>query len=223
MTHLQFLDSEVPLPLMNLPVRTVFVKIGEEGILISPGSRLSYDQYKILPAVTDIVAPNSFHCGGVSKALQFFPKARVWGVPQIEKLKPEIRWTHTLEKNNWLFQQQLPLLTMQGMPSVQETVFFEPASKTLIVGDLCFNLMSASGLGAWIILSLFGTYRKFAVSRFLLKFVKDKEAFSESLADLIKFDFESVVMTHGQPVTGNGRMLLLKAMQERGFAPKVAG
>lgn len=215
MNKLIFLESIKKMPLMALPVRSTYVSVKEGGILISPGSMLQLDQLKNLPLVTDIVAPNLFHCAGMMKASSFFSIAKKWGAPNSKMSKPDVEWTDELIKEKWPYTSELPMIHLQGMPSVNEVVFFHKESKSLIVTDLCFNMLDAKGIGSWLILNLFGTYKKFAISKLLLKQVKDKQAFENSLAEVFSYDFDNIILSHGYNIMGEAKSKLKKAFIER--------
>lgn len=217
---LTFIETEVKMPLMSLPVRTPLVKTAAGVIMISPGSRITPEIYSQHSGVTDIVGPNLFHCAGVPAAAVAYPKAKKWGVQGARLAKHEISWDEELTPVNWPYQQELAVVCTSGMPKVNEAVFIHHETKSLIVSDLCFNMTDRGGFGAWIILSLFGTYQKFAVSKFLLKFIKDKPAFEKSLAEIYSFNFENIIVSHGQNIQGNAKNVLLKALAERGLHPQ---
>ena len=217
MQNLKFLDTQIQLPLLMLPVRSVVVPTKGGHVLISPGSQLAPEQLQSAGEVSDIVAPNLWHGGGVLKALKVFPNAKVWGPPGISKLKPDVSWTHELSSSNWLLSEEISLIPVQGMPQVSEFVFIHKASRTLIVTDLAFHLKNPKGLGAWLILNLFGTYDKFAVSRFFMQGVKDKLAFTQSIQQILSYDFDRIIVSHGEVVEKNGKELLRSAMRERGI------
>ncbi len=204
--------------MLKLPVRSTLVRIGNSSILISPGSALSLDQLKALGNVTDIVAPSFLHTGGVPKAQEVFPGAKIWGPPGAKSIKPKISWTSELSEHSWPFQKELPMIFLEGAPELSEVVFFHQESKSLIVTDLVFNVTDAKGFGAWIIYNMFGTYRRFAVSKLLLKkYMKDLNAFRASIKKVLSFDFENIVMGHGNSVFGGAKGLLIKALEERGL------
>lgn len=217
MNQLVFLESIKQMPMMQLPVRSVYVPLPNKGVLISPGSCLEMDQLRTLPNVTDVVAPNLFHCTGIPQASRLFPDARRWGAPGVKKEKPKILWTDELELNHWSYQKELPMVILQGMPKVNEVIFLHPESKSLIVTDLCFNMKNVRGIGAWIILHLFGTYQKLAVSKFFMRFVDDRVAFEQSLKEVMALDFDNVIMSHGENIIGDGKVKLLFALRERGL------
>lgn len=202
MSELRFLETEIQMPLMRLPVRTVVASFEQTTLIISPGSKLSKDQLKSAGHVTDIVAPSLFHAGGLENAVKVHPQARVWVSPF---------------RDPWPFKEHLPMALLAGMPKVNEVVFFHPKSKSLIVSDLCFNLVDAKGFGAWTILHLFGTYKKLGVSRFFTKFIQDKKAFEKSITEIFRYDFENIILSHGQNVIGGAKDRLRKALLERGF------
>lgn len=217
MDGLVFLESIKKMPLMELPVRSTYVGLPNAGILISPGSNLTAEQLRTLPRVTDILAPNLLHSAGIPRAASVFPEAKIWGVPGLKKLKPSIQWTHDLSPQTWPYQEELAVIPLMGMPKVREVVFFHKRTKSLIVTDLCFNLMAVRGLGARIILGLFGTYRQFGVSRFFAKFIEDKVAFEDSVDQILSYDFQNIIVGHGDNLTNHGREHLLKALQQRGL------
>lgn len=212
-----FLDSQRKMPLMTLPVRSVLLRLKSGRVLISPGSGLTADQLSTVGPVTDIVAPNLLHCAGIAGAFAVFPSARLWGAPGVLEAKPEIPWTGIVSDQTWPYSAEIEVKILKGLPSFNEMVFYHLESKTLIVTDLVFNLVNAKGWGARIILGLFGTYRRFAISRLFMTVVKDRVAFESSLREILNWPFENIVMAHGEAVIGNGRELFLSALKERGL------
>ena len=76
---------------------------------------------------------------------------------------------------------------------------------------------SFKGIGGWILTHFFGTYKKFAVSRLLTAAIKDRQAFLQSLREIFAFDFENVVVGHGDPFVGGGKAKLREAFAKRNF------
>lgn len=216
MSEVKFIDSNKKMPLMTLPVRTSVLRLANGIVLLSPGSQLTKDQLQQAGEITDIVAPNLFHCAGIKLASEVFPQANVWGPIGARELKPHLPWTHILGKDEWPFEDELSHVVLGGAPSIQESVFIHKVSKTLYVADLFFNLQNASGLGARIILGLFGTYRRFALSRFFKRFIKDHNAFEASFKKILSHDFNCIVMAHGE-LLENAHQAARDAARERGL------
>lgn len=89
------------------------------------------------------------------------------------------------------------LASIDGMPKVEETVFFHRPSRSLIVADLLFNILEPKGFGIKIATRLFGTYRRLGISRFYKLGIKDRTAFAESVRSVISRDFDRLIPAHG--------------------------
>jgi hypothetical protein len=122
-----------------------------------------------------------------------------------------------LSPATWPYREELPALELDGMRKVRELVFLHRASRTLIATDLCFNLVESKGLAARIVLGLFGTFGRFAVSRLYLSYLTDRARFEASLRTLLEWEFDNIVMGHGSAIEGRGKDLLVAALRERGF------
>lgn len=217
MTNLIYIESMLKMPLMALPVRTVVVPIGDRKVILSPGSKLDSSRYDRSWNVTEIVAPNLFHGAGVKKAKQVYPNSQVWGCVGIEQKRPKVSWDRILGVDPWPYQDELSVESIAGMPSVSENVFIHKPSKSLIVTDLCFNIVNDSSFGARLILGLFGTYKKVGTSRFFAAFIKDRDSFRQSMKNIFAYDFENIIVSHGENVIGNGKEALRAALRERGL------
>ena len=213
-----YLDSIKHMPLLALPVRTPVVALASARLMISPGSMLTAEQLRQAGDVTDIVAPNLFHAAGMRSAAAAFPSARLWGPVGVGKKHPELRWHGTLGVDRWPYESELALVTLEGMDRMREAVFVHRASRSLLVTDLLFNLEDARGMGAWIILKLFDTYRRLGVSKFILRLTNDRAALRASLARVVALDFDRLVPSHGDIVETDGKARFLAALRERGLA-----
>lgn len=216
---ISYFESEIKMPVMKLPVRTTVVQTSTALIVISPidFTEEQLKQIEQMGEVTDLVAPSVLHHLYMGKAIQKFPKAKVWGLPGHLKKRPDILWSAILGKDPWPHQKEIDLVLIEGVPAMAEVAFFCRSLKTLIVADLCFNLQNPKGLGAAVLTRMLGTYRQFAVSRLVSRVLKDKSAFESSVRRVLEWDFDQIAMGHGDLVTGNGHKLLENAMHERGF------
>lgn len=213
------LDDNLKMPLLLLPIKMTLVRLQTGVVLISPLPNIERftTQINAFGKVTDIVAPNLYHNLGIPKASEIYPNARLWGAPGFRQKLPNINWHQEITSGNWPYQQELAVIFIEGMPKMNEVVFIHRNSKTLVVTDLCFNHIHGKGLGYWIIFNLFGTYKRFAVSKLFLKMVKDRKAFIKSVHMLLSEEFDKIVIPHGEIITNNGREKLQEAMLERGI------
>ncbi len=219
--NVHFFESEMHMPasVVILPLRCTYVFNSKAGILISPIA-LSFKQImeiKSLGPVTDIVAPSLLHHLHVSSAKQHFPDAQLWGPPGVDAICPTLNWQKIFGRDQWPYSEDVEILAIDGIPRMEETAFFVKAKRMLILVDLCFNLQRPRGWAAPFILFLRGTYKRFAVSRLMIGFIKDRPAFEGSLRRILGWDFDQIAMAHGEIVTAGGKALLKKAFRRRGF------
>ncbi len=180
------LETQIKMPLLKLPVRTTYIQIDGKGILYSPGTRLSQDQLRSLPQVDHLFAPNLYHLGGIPKAKNFFKNAKVWGPKGAREKRPDIQWDFILGENEWPFEKDLSCICVDGAPSINESVLYLKSQKLLVTADLCFNLLDAKGFGALFFFKMFGTYRRFAVSRSIFHEIGQRQ---KSFSTICKNDY----------------------------------
>lgn len=224
------------LPGVRLPVRSTLLQLSHGAVLISP---IDFTENQIksireLTPVTDIIAPNLHHNRYLAGAARRFPGSTFWASPGMKEKHPELAIHKVLGESVWPFRGELEMLRLDGAPSMNEYVFFDVKSKTLFVTDLVFNIKRPIGLLSPLIFWKFGTYKRFAVSKFWLKFVKDPTVFESSLKTMLEWDFTSIVMAHGEILTDSidtphgesAKQRLEASLRERGFLmdlPKIAG
>lgn len=217
MKNLHFLDSVKKMPALMLPVRTVVATLGKAVVMISPGSQLTVEQLKSVPTVTDIVAPSLMHTAGMKAAAAVHPQARLWGPAGVREKHPRLTWS-VLGVDAWPYEAELTPISLEGAPRYREWLFLHRESRTLIAGDLVFNLLDAKGLGARLLLSLvFDAWRRLAMPKLMMRFVDDRVAFERSLKKVTALEFEHLVPSHGEVVMHEGRSRLSAALAERRF------
>ena len=215
---LSFIERVLTIPGgLRLPVRTTVVDLPGARVVLSPTSKLSVDEWRALDDVTDLVATNLSHAAGMKRAAEAFPNARLWGPKGVERKYPALKWTGILGEATWPYEQALAARFIDGMPKSNEWVFVHRASGTLVASDLVFHVVDAEGLMARVMFGLFGTWRRFAVSRLFLMLVKDRAALRASLKALLAEEFESVATGHGALVIGDGKRRFVAALRERGL------
>jgi hypothetical protein len=214
---IQLFNGILNMPLVKLPLTTALISTSTGKILLSPHPFLTLAEFQSMGNVTDIVAPNLFHHLGIKNAIATCPTAKLWGTNGFKEKITDIPWENFLDEKTWPHQPELAAIHLAGMPKLNEFVFFHQQSKTLFVTDLCFNMLDNPGFGGWLLYNLFGTYKRFAVSKVLIKFITDPVAFQKSLTTIFSYDFENIVVSHGWVIKGTGRAKLRAALQERGY------
>src|SRR5690606_30249989 len=105
-------------------------------------------------------------------------------------------------------------LVLGGMPKLDELVMLHQPSRTLLVTDLVFNILEYKGWQAGVMFRLVGTHKKLAQSRMFGAVVRDRAALEASMERMFGWDFDRVIMAHGEILERGGKdklaALLLK-------------
>lgn len=171
------------------------------------------EELAALGEVKHLVGPNSLHHLFLDDAIARYPDAKVYGPKALRDKRSELEFHVALEHGApW---PELPMLVMEGAPQVDEVVLYHPASKTLVMCDLCFNIHEARGWFSPLFFRMLGVWKKVKQSplwRFAL--TKDRAAAERSLAPMWAWDFERVVISHGRLIEGpNAKQRLARGMR----------
>ena len=163
-----------------------------------------------LGEVKYIVAPNTFHCSDAGWMKHQFPQAQLF-VPKsklesfrqlgLEGLDTESDFPEELAS-------ELLYLPSRGT-KIEEAVFLHVPSRTLILTDLAFNMGDVfSGLEKFA-MNLNFVGQGLGPSR-VLKWVfgKDREELKRFYGEILRHDFDRVIVNHGDIVDRDGRRLL---------------
>ena len=195
-------QSELSFPgRWRLPLRMSVLRLPDGGLLLHSPIAIDDTLAEALAAlgpVRHLVAPNLLHHIHLRKAQARYPEARVWAPPGLAARKPRLRVDAELAAGTPLdWGGALEVLPVAGAPRMTEFLFLHAASGTLICTDLVFNLRTWSGATTGLVLLLFGTRGRFAMSRLVRAVVRDRPAFRASLAPLWGRPFRRIVMSHG--------------------------
>ncbi|MEM1296261.1 MAG: hypothetical protein AAGH89_12910 [Verrucomicrobiota bacterium] len=114
---------------------------------------------------------------------------------------------------------ELSMVKVDGMPKINEHVFFHPSSKTLIVADLVFNMPPETDAMTLRLLRWISGMKTYPDnSRMYRALIKDRAAFEASLQQILAFDFETVIVAHGVPIRERAKDQLAETFRAQGFA-----
>ncbi|HEX4405214.1 MAG TPA: DUF4336 domain-containing protein [Polyangia bacterium] len=171
-----------------------------------------------LGRVAAIIAPGNFHWLNVRSCQQAFPDAVTYVCPGVEKRAKGLAFDFVLgDEAAPLWADELLQVALQGTLVMREVAFFHPASRTLILVDLVENFTSATpgtnvflqlvfrALGMWNRPSPAPEYR-FAWG--------DKARVRERLERIVAWDFERVILSHGDLITRNAKTIVAQAWRK---------
>ncbi|MBI2516427.1 MAG: DUF4336 domain-containing protein [Opitutae bacterium] len=165
-----------------------------------------------LGEVRHVVGPNCYHDECLGRFQQAYPSALFHAAPGLAAAKPRVRFGAELSDTphpDWsgAIEQHL----VRGMPKVNELVFFHPASRSLLLADLAFNLGDDGPWYSNLILRLNGAAGHFGPSRFIRNFITDRAAVRTSLDRILAWDFDRIIVGHGRNIESGGKDALRAA------------
>lgn len=168
-----------------------------------------------LGEVKYLVAPNKLHYLFLRQWLQAFPAAQAYAAPGLAEKRPDIAFAKRLAATpepEWADDLGQTLFT--GSSVMQEVVFFHKPSKTLIVADLIENFKPES-LNAWqkIVARMAGILAPNGKTPadWRLSFIFGKAQARRSLATLLEWQPENIILAHGECIFGNALNFLKKS------------
>lgn len=108
---------------------------------------------------------------------------------------------------------------IQGAPAARDIAMFHVPSRTLILTELVFNFGGGQPLWTELLLrAAVGCQHHPGMSRPVKAGVRDKAAFVKSLAAILDWDFDRVIVGHGDVIDSDGKAQLRSALAAAGFS-----
>jgi hypothetical protein len=141
-----------------------------------------------------------------------YPGISLYASPGLAGKRKDLAFRSVLEDRaaeEWAA--DLEQMAFHGFRAVTEIVFFQPSTRTLIVTDLLFNMPDSRPFATRMAARLLGYYRKPGVTGLLRWSIADREALRESLARVLAWDFDRVILGHGDMFDSGGRAAVVEA------------
>jgi hypothetical protein len=175
-------------------------------VALDPGLRGELDA---IGRVCFAVAPNRVHhlyAGDVATA---YPGTRLWVGPGLERKRPDLVFEAVLTDDapaEW--RGEVDQIFFRGRPYENEVTFFHRASRTLILCDLAFNFgPSAAAPTRWL-MKLLRSYGRLGPSTLDPWLIRDRAAARDSLERILAWDFDRVIVAHGDVLETGGHEIL---------------
>jgi uncharacterized protein DUF4336 len=206
--------AERPQTFYGLPVgtRMTVVRLAGDRLLLhspvalDPGLRAELDA---LGRVAFAVAPNRVHHLHAGEVATAYPGARLWVAPGLERKRPDLRFEAVLGDDapaEW--RDEVAQVFFRGRPYENEVVFFHRASRTLVICDLAFNFGPRSPAPTRLLMKLLRSYGRLGPSTLDPLLIRDRRAARESLDRILAWDFDRIIVAHGEVLESGGREIL---------------
>ena len=162
-----------------------------------------------LGPVRYVVAPNRVHHLYAGKVAQSYPGARLWIAPGLERKRPDLVHEAILDDESPVeWRGQVEQTFFRGRPYENEVVFFHRKSGTLILCDLAFNFRAGTHPVTRLLMQLIRSYDRFGPSKLDPLLIRDRRLARKSLERILAWDFDRVIVAHGDVLERGGREAL---------------
>lgn len=204
--------AERPLKLIvgDIGTRMSVVRLADGGLFLHSPVRLDAETHRALDdlgPVRAVVAPSKVHHFFVADYIGAYPEARVYGAPGLAEKRrdlqfcgvlsdePAVEWRGTIDQH-----------VFGGAAGINEVVFFHATSRTLLLTDLAFNVRGypPAGPRARFFYWLVGAGGQFGPHRLVRLMIRDRAAARASVERILQWDFDRVIVTHGDVLETGG-------------------
>jgi hypothetical protein len=170
-------------------------------------------QLDALGEVRELLAPNRFHHLYLFGAERRWPGARLWGAPGLPDKRPDLIFDELLgDVTPPALADTIETRLFAGLPMASEVVCFHPRSRTLIVTDLVFNIHHTRSRLSKLYLRASGAWQRCAQTPLIRALVRDRSAARRSLERIFEWDFDRLIMAHGEIIEQGAKPVLAEAV-----------
>ena len=206
--------TERPQRFFGLPVGARMTVIRLSGGRLLLHSPLPLDaalraELDALGRVACAVAPNRLHHLYAGDVVRAYPEARLWVAPGLPEKRPDLVHAGVLgDEAPVEWRGELEQAFFRGRPYENEVAFFHPATRTLILCDLAFNFGPRDAWPTRVLMSLLRSYGKLGPSKLDPLLIRDRAAARASLERILAWDFDRVIVAHGDVQESGGYALM---------------
>jgi hypothetical protein len=172
------------------------------GVRLDAGLKEKLDA---LGPVRAIVAPSKAHYLSVPPYIGAYPDAVFYAAPGLGDKRRDLVAGRILGDDPppaWAG--QIGQHLFRGVPALNEVVFLHRASRTLLLTDLVFNVPASEAHRARLFYALVGAVDRFGPHRVVRLAFRDKQAARRSTVAILGWDFDRVVVSHGDVLETGG-------------------
>ena len=185
---------------IQIGTRTTVIRLSDGSLFVhalGPADDGDHVELSKLGNVAHAVAPNLFHNEFVEDWRARYDGAKFYAPETFEEKVPSLDFEVLTDETPAAWSADIKQVKVEGAPVLGEIVFFHPSSRTLLLTDLCFNMVHSDSFITRLVLRIMGGYGHFGPSRLAKSFMKDKAAIRRGIDKILEWDFDRVTVTHG--------------------------
>ncbi|MEM8814141.1 MAG: hypothetical protein AAGF59_16135 [Pseudomonadota bacterium] len=201
--------------------RMTVVKLDDHRIMLHSPCEIDEDDKRALAALGEvacIVAPGSFHYFHIASAQCAYPAAETYICPGVERKRPDLEFDWFLgDRPPKAWDGIMDQVLVRGSRFISEIAFLHRASKTLLLVDLIENIGDQTPDVGWQLKlwwkAVFHMWNQAKPAPEYQLGWHDKAAARKSLEKILKWDFERIIIAHGDTIEVNAKDIARKAWQ----------
>ena len=203
---------------MNLEARATVVRLEGGALFVHSPCPLEpalQHQVNALGPVAHIVAPGTYHYFHVATWHQAYPDAQVWLCPGLRDKRPELPEGQELsDQPPAAWRDELDQVVIRGNRVIWEVLFFDRVSRTLIVTDSIENYGDRTPRVPLLLKLWWHVFRMWNQPAPAPEYGFgwcDKQAARQSLEHALQWDFDRIVLSHGDLIETDGHARAMQA------------
>jgi Domain of unknown function (DUF4336) len=194
---------------LEVGTRMTVIRLADGSLLLHSPVALDAGLRAELDAIGRVrfaVAPNRVHHLYAGRVVESYPEARLWVGPGVERKRPDLVYVAILgDEAPAEWRGQVDQVFFRGRPYENEVVFFHRTSRTVVLCDLAFNFGPRAALPTRWLMRLIRSYGHFGPSTLDPLLIRDRAAARGCLERILAWDFDRVIVAHGEVLEHGGR------------------
>lgn len=210
-------DRGLTLPVGDIGTRMTVIRLADGGLFLHSPVRLDAATRAALDAIGPVrmvVAPSKVHHFFVGDYLTAYPNARIYGAPGLAEKRRDLTFHGVLSDEPAVeWRGEIDQHVFRGAAGINEVAFFHAATRTLLLTDLAFNVPAnhTAGPRARLFYWLVGAAGRFGPHRIVRLAIRDRTAARASVERILQWNFDRVIVTHGDVLESNGHARFAEA------------
>ncbi len=196
--------------------RMTVIKLSDDRLFIhSPVELTTQMQLQLanMGTVAIVVTPNHRHHLFLSEWWLSYREAYFFAPPQLQQKRSDLVFDDALgATTSLLWRNQLYQTLLRGSDEMEEVVFCDPISKTLVLGDGLAWLHGPHPLTA-LTGMVNGCFHHPSLPYFWRKSFHNRVRLRQSLQEILTWPFDKIIYSHGETVSENGKEVFARAFK----------
>ncbi len=199
----------------RLPTRMTVIRLPQDRLFLHSPVRLTPELKRALDEIghcADVVAPNRFHHVFLSDYRHAYPDARYYAAPGLPEKKRDFSFDEVLTDSvpvAWA--EEIEQVLIAGSRTMGEVAFYHKSSRSLLLTDIALNVGEESPLGLRLWAHANGIYGKLRPALPVRLSYSDRAAARASVARILQWDFQRVIVCHGKIIEGDAKDIVKTA------------